>query len=241
MSKRSGLPALSASVRPLPLVLALSLLAGLALAAISPAQAEIVDLGLQDGTFRGTLAEDEWMAYSQAGLRARESLSIHLIVENGSAVDVYLFTTKTFEEYLDPRILVVPPLWGEEKVREEARTVYDKPVETLVVVVDNSRISNDGAMPDGEVAFTLKLDRVIYTPPWLTYLLVSAALLGTALLGVRRFWRRRPRRAFAATRLPATSANRHRRQWWQRLETSTDHSRPTHTNRVRVVRRTRSR
>jgi len=174
-----------------------------------------LDLGHKDGTYSGHVEMDYFDTYVLDGLGDRDTLSIHVIVDNGTDIDVYLFSSEEYQKYYNKQYLTVPPLWGEVEIYE-ARTVYEKTAETLVLVIDNTDIDRDGARPEGPVSYTLTLDRVDYVSPWLIYMLIISIVLFLVAVMIYRNWYRHRRFSSISYQQDGPTTNRMiRRSYWK--------------------------
>lgn len=152
------------------------------------------DLGSSEGTYHGTLEMDEYIGYVLTGLNNRDSIEINVVVNNGEPIDAYLFSSLDFQSYVNDDVKIVPPLWGEEVIRQ-ASGKYAKTIEEdMVLVIDNTDISRFGARPEGPVTYTVTIERHEYQSLLLIFLLILSAvgfLIATAAYRLRRRNRKR--------------------------------------------------
>ena len=151
------------------------------------------DLGNNEGTYHGTLEVDEYVGYVLNGLDRGDSIEVNVVVNAGEPIDAYLFSSLDFQSYVNDDVKIVPPLWGEEVIRQ-ASGKYDDSIDEMVLVIDNTDISRFGAKPEGPVTYTVTIERHYYQSLLLILLLILTIvgfIIAMAAYRIRRRNRRR--------------------------------------------------
>lgn len=152
-----------------------------------------------------TLVEGAWKAYrTDIGIFESWHVTIHVV--SGSRIDVYTTNELGYGEYTDPNSTTFDyyPDGSMTNVTDLAATFPAPTSGTYYVIVDNTRITQEGAMPTGAVTVHVALEKSSLVP----VLAGSAAGIAAVIVGAILYVRMRPRKRRVAKAPAKTPSQR---------------------------------
>lgn len=138
------------------------------------------------------VAAGEWRAY-RITVGSMDSVAFSATVTAGAAIDVYLLTSRGYDQYRNPSEPTFE-YWdpGTEEITTSFAPTVSPPAGTYYLVLDNAQISQSGASGSGDV--TVSMSAEVRPFPILTAVLGGVAVLAIIILLIALVVRRRRKR-----------------------------------------------